>query len=226
MLAVFEKITIKSVFFNAKGEKTKCEFSLTMQEITDPLYSESKGECGTEIILEKVNDKFLKATAKYSQENIADNILNHCLLYYLNNDAPCVEIIENNLIISLKNQFSPKDFVVNEAKDSIGNDCFTWYFVKNEKSSFHELVLCAHNRRVKSKKLEKILPLFSSAISDDKINGYVTIYVVGEYLDNLVNSSRTGFNFPKLNEDQDDSSLNLDLDTTRQIIEKDIDKKP
>lgn len=45
----------------------------------------------------------------------------------------------------------------------------------NAKSNYHELALCAHNRKVKGKKIEKILPVFSSPLADGDKEYHITL---------------------------------------------------
>ena len=156
--------------------------------MSEPVYSETKLKVSrTRITLNGLQDRFVKESAKYSHENIADNILGHCLLYFLSGNVPSIVIEENGIDINLANQFSPTDFVRFTIPDKIKDVDFTWYFVKKIKGKGHELCLCAHNRKVKCKKVEKILPIFASPIQEN-VDGeidevYFTIYIVSDYLD-------------------------------------------
>lgn len=224
VLSVFKNISVESVFED-KGTFKKITFTLSTEGMSEPVYSETKlHNKKTIITLNGLQDRFIKESAKYSHENIADNILGHCLLYFLSGNVPTIVIEENGLDINLTNQFSPKDFVRFTIPDKIKEVDFTWYFVKKIKGKGHELCLCAHNRKVKSKKVEKILPIFASPIQENRngeiIETYFTIYVISDYLDKIVNSTRNAFNFPKEKENDDNI---LDLQIEKLILEKDID---
>ena len=147
--------------------------------------------------LGSINPDFIKASAKYSHELIADNLLSHCVLFYINRTAPIIEIMEDDIIINLDNRFNPDDFVRQSTSLSLGRHVFSFFFVNTNKKQ-HSISYCANSRKVKSKKVTSILPIFSSAVIEN--NGdeaYYDIYIVSPYLDRLVNSSRTDIKFPK-----------------------------
>lgn len=180
----------------------------------------------TEIILSNINPKFKQATARYSQEDIADSILEHCLLYYLSNEAPLIRIVENDEAINLTKQFSPTDFVKHKIEDKILKYDFTCYFVKNNKLKCHEYLLCAHNRKVRGKRIDKIFPIFTSKIINAGEECWLQLYVVSNYLDEKVNMSRNEIIFPKVQDDfeNEDDSLEFEEENRTVIVEKDIDK--
>lgn len=125
ILSVFNTVEVKSI--TAKGADNAISFKLSRtQGLSDPIYSTSKNDIQTTIKLSDLNPEFKTATAKYSQEDIADNILSHCLLYYLNSDVPLIEIIEDNLVINLSNQFSPKDFIKHHYTEKLGEYEFSY----------------------------------------------------------------------------------------------------
>lgn len=226
ILSVFKNIKIVSHYQSGDSYK-KISFSLNEDGLSEPVITNSNlKESSTVITLEGIYARFLKESAKYSHEAIADSILAHCLLYFLSEDAPNIIIEEEGLDINLTNQFSPKEFVRHNKKEKVKGQEFYWYFVKRLKGKGHELILCAHNRKVKSKKVDKLLPIFASPITELSDSGekdiYYTIYVVSSYLDGIVNSTRNEFKFPKDKRDDEDSTLDLDIDQL--IFEKDIDE--
>lgn len=222
MLSVFKSLQVTSVTEGINGGNTKLAFTLSNEGLSEPIVEETRNEIGTTIRLDSIHKKYVKETAKYKQEAVADSILKHCLLYYLSGNIPHIEVIEDNMVINLANQFSPADFVQHSCETTIEGKIFSWYIVKNAKSNYHELALCAHNRKVKGKKIEKILPVFSSPLADGDKEYHITLYAVSEYLDEIVNMSRTGFDFPHIQAD-DETENRLGVECERQIIEKDID---
>jgi hypothetical protein len=69
----------------------------------------------------------------------------------------------------------------------------------------HLLHYCANNREVYAKSLSKDIPELNRVISptdNDDDSFYIHAYLKGQYLDELVNSERTGFNFPKAEDDE------------------------
>ncbi len=229
MLSVFDHIKIKSVYKESLDDKDLWlrSFELSRKDgliANDPILSNS-GNCTTEIILSDVNYKFKQATAKYCQEDIADSILEHCLLYYLGNEAPLIRIVENDEAINLTNQFNPTDFVKHKIEDKILKYDFTCYFIKNNKLKAHEYLLCAHNRKVRGKRIDKIFPIFTSKIVNKGEDCWLQIYVVSNYLDEKVNMSRNEIIFPKIQEDSEneDGVLKFDDEHRTVVVEKDID---
>lgn len=226
ILSIFNTISIDSII-NVNNANQRVRFGLTRKAgLTNPQYEDTTKPVCTTIVLNDLNPNFSKESSKYSHEKIADSVLSHCLLYYLNDDAPQIEIVENNMIINLSNQFSPKDFVKHTITETIKDKNFTWYFVKDVKANYHELCLCGHNRKVKGKHIDKIYPIFSSPAEDSGQMFYYKVYVVSPYLDSRVNMSRNEFNFPKVkNEEEAEQKEELDVNVQKLIIEKDIDEK-
>lgn len=225
MLSVFSKIMINSVIRKSADENEFISFTLSRTEgLSEPERRTTKKEIQTEIILSELDPKFQKATAQYSQEEIADSILSHCLLYYLRQNVPIIEVVEDKTVINLSRQFSPADFVKKHYQGTIGEYKFDLYFVHNDKSKVHEYCLCGHNRKVKGKRIDTIFPIFSSEIEDNNESYFVQLYVVSTYLDEIVNMSRNEFKFPKkLNSDDYTNQLDFS-DIPQTIFEKDIEQ--
>lgn len=221
ILSVFDKIEVKSI---RKGNPNELiSFSLSRSEgLSDPKIVETLNPPRTEIILSEINQKFKPVTALYSHEAIADKILAHCLLYYLGGNVPYIEIIEDDMVIILDNQFSPTDFVKTKVSKKIGEYDFNLYIVRNDKIRTHEYCFCSHNRKVKTKKLETILPLFSSKIDDNGDSYFIQVYVVSKYLDGIVNMSRNELRFPKALNDAVELEIG-NYSIYQSITEKDVE---
>ncbi len=223
ILSVFNTIEIRSI--TSGNPNNSISFRLSRKDgLSDPIQTTTNNKVQTEIKMSNLNSDFKLATAKYSQEDIADSILAHCLLYYLNNSAPHIEIIEDELVINLSNQFSPTDFIKHKYTEKLGEYDFTLYIVRNDKIKAHEYCLCGHNRKVKGKKVETILPIFSSKIEEDQQPYFIQIYVVSTYLDGIVNMSRNEFRFPKSSNTTEESPKIDYLDNYKTITEGDIEK--
>jgi hypothetical protein len=68
--------------------------------------------------------------------------------------------------------------------------------------------LCAHNRKVKGKRIDKIFPVFTSKIVSEKGEEcWLQLYITSNYLDERVNISRNEIIFPKVQEDSDENGL-------------------
>ena len=215
MLAVFDKITIDSII--ASNEKNHIKFELSRKDgLSTPVYGRLETTPRTFIRLQGVNNKFSKAVAKYNDEEIINKLLGHCLLYYLNKKAPQILYTDSDGITTdLNRKFNPNYFVKKEDEDIICDKKFKIYHVKSQNASCHEICLCGHNRLVKSKRLDAVLPVFSSAIEEFGESYYLKTYVISDYLDNIVKIGRNEFNFPKEkkhNDDDEQDSIELNFD--------------
>lgn len=223
ILSVFNTIEIKSV--TGSTSNNLISFRLSRKEgLSDPFQTTAKNKVQTEIKMSDLNSQFKSATARYSQEEIADSILAHCLLYYLNGSAPQIEIIENDSVIDLSKQFSPTDFITHKYVEKLGEYKFTLYFIRNSKIKAHEYCLCGHNRKVKGKKVETILPIFSSKLEDNEQGYFIRIYVISAYLDDIVNMSRNEFRFPKPSTEKEEYPRIDYRDDYKLIVERDIEE--
>lgn len=229
MLSVFNSIKVKSIYIDSS---TDTAFTVRTFELSRKNgVAENKPKVSkaikpiTEISLSEINAKFKEASARYNQESIADNILEHCLLYYLNGNAPAIRITENEEAINLTNQFNPNDFIRHKFEDKILAYDFVCYYVKNNKLKAHEYLLCAHNRKVKSKRIDKIFPIFTSKITDNEEECWLQAYVVSDYLDKRVNISRNEIIFPKIKDDSDNDEVKISFDKEHRavVVEKDVD---
>ena len=196
MLSFFENIDIDSTTQISGGFRRKKLHLDRENGFTEELAETKLKERRTSVCLSSLLPKFQKASSKYQQEVMADAVLNHCLLYFINGIAPKIRIIEKDNVIDLKNQFSPKDYIIDEKNISHKGHTFKLSFIKSEKK-YHSICLCANNRKVKGKKVTSILPIFSSPIKWNNVDTYFDLFVISEYLDDKVNSSRTDFRFPK-----------------------------
>lgn len=136
-LSFLKKIDIESI---VEGENSNYKVKLHLDRnsglIEDtPVKTQNKRK--TTVILSNLDNHFTKVSSQYNQESIADNLLEHCLLYFLNDNAPTINLFEDNICINLKNQFSPQDFIHTKEVRSLKNKEFTFYFVKNKKIIIH-----------------------------------------------------------------------------------------
>lgn len=220
-LSFFKNIEIESI---VEGKETNLKVQLHLNRekgLVDDEPVNTKNTRKTTVSLLNLDARYAKISSQYNQESIADSLLEHCLLYFLNDNAPTINLFEDGVSINLKNQFSPQDFIHTKKEEKFKNKDFSFYFV-NSKKSQHSYTYCANNRKVKSKKVKTIFPLFSSPISIENDSYFFDIYIVSEYLDSIVNSSRTDFCFPKQN--NEDEGNRFDFESTSELItEKEIE---
>lgn len=208
-LKVFEKMKIQSVFKDTDTlKKRKFIFENTPRGFDS--YEEEpvqKGTIGTSIELCNIKAEFDKKFPR-SLADIAKEIVMHFQLYFIQKDVPEI-VLENDgssIIVNLNNLFE-REFLndVNDKPFNVGEENFTLYLSKSYNNvQSHKIHFCAHNRSVIDEGLYKrIIDLGKSPIKqeDDGREFYYQAFVIGNFLDNNVDTERVGFIFPKGDED-------------------------
>nr|WP_315248633.1 hypothetical protein [uncultured Flavobacterium sp.] len=203
VLATFEKILIKSNYQENKNWKFR-EFSFDSPNEIQPIdLTESKDNKNKTIVelLNWNNDELRNYTA-LSLEDIAEQLMQHCLIYYLCEDLPTIEIYEpnENKLINLN------DLYVNVSKDAekefpIGKynfRCFVTKKIKKSSRKNHYIYFCANSRIVGNpKSLSTVDTLFAYPINEHGKQYLLDVYVVSEYLNKGVYPTRNGFSIPQ-----------------------------
>ena len=224
MLSVFEDIEIESTFFeNGKTLQRKVKFTDKYDEDKDTQCDliDLQKSIRTKLIFSKIRTKFHKASSTFSHENIADQILEHCLLYFLEKNIPKITVEEEDVVINLSTQFNPNDFLLSEIPRKIKDREFTFYIVKDTKVTANEYSLTAHNRRVRGKKIEKILPIFKSKIDAKDQECFINIYVTSDFLNSRVTEARDDIKLDKIS---DDAQLSIKDKISEEDIQNEIKK--
>lgn len=133
-----------------------------------------------------------------SLDEISYKLANHCLIYYLCDDLPEIEIYdkESSSLVRMSeiyeklSQDKKKEF-------PLKNFNFTCYVTKTEKTGNRKhnySYFCANSRVVgNGRNLSKISSLFQFPIIKNGITYFLDIYVVSEFLNKKVYRSRNGF---------------------------------
>lgn len=216
VLSVFGDMKVTSTYRDE--ELKQIDFTLSLKEgLSEPTFSKGTGHTGTTVLISNLNEVFKDKSASYNLENIADSILEHCLLYYLTQEAPSIAVHEGDETINLSNQFSINDFINDTYKETIKGQDFQLFFVKGNKRRIHQFSLCANNRVVKSKNVNAVFPLFSSPVIENNTQVFIRIYVISSYLNEIVNMSRNELDFPK-RKDGDNGSRIYETDVDSVVI--------
>lgn len=161
---------------------------------------------GTEILLSEFKEEYLKNSPKDISE-IAREIVTHFQLYFIQNNAPDIIIMnQNNVEINLNKLFT-KEFLkdIKTMSFEVGENPFTLLLTKSINAQSHKLHFCAHNRSVKEEGLyNRIIDLGKYSIKTVTENFYYQAFVVGEVLNEYVDIERVGFNFPNDDENEDE----------------------
>ena len=157
---------------------------------------------------------------------IAERIIEHCLIYFLNEDCPQIILTDNEDKIILNDYFNDltagntfkSEFTVNEYSFKI--TMLKWF--EHEQFTNHKISLCANNREVEFFNVNKIFPDINSKIEDDESGKQYLIvcYVEGEYLDQHINDERTEIKFSQDGLFDEDLIAKSDLYTSLQPVLK------
>ncbi|MCT3704339.1 hypothetical protein HZQ89_18235 [Elizabethkingia anophelis] len=199
VLATFERILIKSNYLENKEWKYR-EFlfdSINEVQLVNSIDSEIS-ERKTIVELSNWNSDELRDFTALDLEEIAEQLMQHCLIYYLCGDLPNIEIYEpdrdksinlNKLYDSLSKD-AEKDFTIAKNKFS----CFVTRKKKNNSRKNHYVHYCANSRIVGSpKSLSNVDAIFAYPINENNNQYLLDIYVVSEYLNKKVYPTRNGF---------------------------------
>jgi hypothetical protein len=205
-LAAFQEIHVKSDYYeNGTWKYREFKFN-AIQEIFDPVEKESDiNENKTVVELINCNNQTILDKTAISVKDIEYEIMQHCLIYYLNGDLPLIEILDKDM----EDAENVNELYKNLAKErersfDVKSQSFKIYIMKTLKENSrknHYIHYCANSRVVgRSKNLNKINSLFSYPIVKDGKQSFLDIYVVSEYLNKKVYRSRNGFAIPQEND--------------------------
>lgn len=213
MLAIFNEIAIDSIINKTKDNHIS--FALTRSGgISNYNVSTTKNPPKTIVKLSSINKGYLASSARFNDDEIINNIIAHCLLYFISGTIPQITYENSaNEIIDLNKKYNPNYFVLKKEDRSLCGRVFSIFHVKSVDAKFHEICLCGNGRLVKTKRLDSVIPIFSSAIITDEEPYFLKTYVISEYLDSIVKLGRNEFAFPKekeLDDAEEDSEINFE----------------
>ncbi len=208
-LKAFSEVRVNSIY-QKEGKIYRRQFKFTSSG--DGIHNHSN-EAATNTEERKTIVELRNFIDKYSSkcpqnlEPIARRIIEHCLIYFISDSSPMINIIDGSTTINLNTFFNEqiKTNYVSE-KFTIKSrefEVFSFQLYRAETSE-HKLHYCAQNREVCSEKLSKYIADLrdNKKIKDE--NGQLFTYfayVVGKYFDENVNSERISFNIFDSSED-------------------------
>ncbi|MDR0421266.1 MAG: hypothetical protein LBH30_07465 [Prevotellaceae bacterium] len=205
-LAAFQEIHVKSTYCENDVWKYR-EFKFNaIQEIFDIVEKEpdiNKNKTIVELI--NCNNQTILDRTAISVKDIEYEIMQHCLIYYLNDDLPLIEILDKDM----EDAENVNDLYKNLSKErersfDVKGQSFKIYIMKTLKENSrknHYIHYCANSRVVgRSKNLNKVNSLFSYPIVKDGKQYFLDVYVVSKYLNKKVYRSRNGFTIPQEND--------------------------
>ena len=229
-LKAFRQLNVSSQFLDERAEQKTISFDFKPTKEGFDNFSEPKinGKgTGTTVRLSNYREEYQK-NLEFDLHSIAREIIAHFQLYFIRKQAPTIIVRnQNNVEFNLTKLFALEFKSEVEDKDfHIGEEKFTVYLTKSLKIQSHKIHFCAHNRSVIKEGLYSlIVDLGKYSIKDEESNRfYYQAYVVGDTLDEFVDTERIGFNFPDGNEEEDEETIDLNLAKLRRASVKCIEE--
>ena len=197
-LKAFSSTHIESTFRDdGVWSRRSFDFALNNLDINDTLDEISEQDDNQTIV--ELKD-YLPGFGKYVPKNgetIANKIMQHCFIYLMSSKCPQISVIDD-VKYSVNQMFEEKiRRQENSVVFTVGDCEFSLLHTEVEDSSLgaNKLYLFAHDRMVTEYDIEKDITDLDKNLFKDK--GYFYVGVLsGKYLDDNVDSSRTGFSFP------------------------------
>lgn len=200
-LKAFNSVNICSVF-HEDGAIYKREFDFNPVDGVTPennVINIDSGEPKTAIFLKGFSHLY-RQKCPVELDVIAKKVIEHCLLFFISDNCPQITISDNvSATIDLNQYFNAniKDSL-NQDKFELSKEEFVLYHLRlPEGSTKHELHLCANMQEVASIELKHYMPDLQKKIvpADFPTGFYYVGYLTSPYLDSIVNTTRTEFNY-------------------------------
>lgn len=142
-----------------------------------------------------------KEEAPRSLDLLAQRIVEHCLAYFLDPNCPRV-MLEGSGDQPIDLNEYVRSYINDRSSThtfSVEGQAFVFRGVRlyNVRDREHSLIFAANRREVKVERLSKLVESLPPRLEDEAGESFVYLgFVSGDYLDEGVNSERTGFSFP------------------------------
>lgn len=224
VLAAFDEYYVKSSYIE-NGQWFLREFRFTSENEIEPiaLAEFEAGDFKTIVEIKNCNSPNILERSALSIKQVAEAIMQHCLIYYLSGTLPRIEIIdEESKTAEVVNELFEKVSKEKERTFQINNNIFKLYITKTQKEGNRKnnyLYYCANSRTVgNGRNLKNVNSIFTYPVLLNGTSYFFDIYLVSEYLDNKVFKTRNGFNVPREKE-------NLLFNSSEIITFQDIEEK-
>lgn len=222
-LKAFDDISVSSVFRSTIGNQRRTfDFKYSEEGIENHNLENVNGEARATKIEFKNFKKQYKNNCPRDLKELANKVLDHCLVYLVLENCPTIRLVDNDTTIVINDIFSEniKNLKTQKFKIKDYNFELNIYKVLNLITT-HQLHFCANDREVYSKPLSKDIPELNRRLKSDESGEefYLKAYIKGDYLDSIVNEERTNFNFPRENDAVDFPDSIKESDFTKALLE-------
>lgn len=206
VLAAFKQLHVRSTYKKGNDFWYR-EFNFDAAEEIVLIYNEKKVESTlkTTVELSDFDNASIKISTARSVNEIAELLMQHCLIYYLCSDLPRIELLDNETNeVAVVNELYEKLTKEREKGFDLDNINFHCYITKEEKINNrknHYIYYCANSRVVGSgKSIAKVNSLYAYPIQENGNQYFLDVFVVSDYLNKKVYPTRNGFSIPFENE--------------------------
>jgi hypothetical protein len=203
VLAGFKKIIVQS-WYNENGKTWYREFTFEPETEVIELKNERVENQTAKTIVEfsECHSLKIKDSTAISVQEIAELIMQHCLVYYLCNELPRIEILDKETNeIAVVNELYDRLSKEREKEFPVRSFNFHCYVTKEEKVNNrknHYIHYCANSRMVGyGKSLSKVNSLYAYPIIENGKSYFLDVFVVSNYLNQKVYATRNGFSIPQ-----------------------------
>lgn len=205
-LKAFYNVSIESIYYEDSIPKIRSfSFNLrTPDGIEQPIVNTLEGnpEKKTLITLSGYKDPY-KSKCPKRIDTIANRIVEHCLIYFIDENCPSINLLDGPNKINLNSYFekitSGNRFTEMFKVDSNTFEITLLKWFAHEELTFHRISMCANNREVENFNINKVIPDLSGKIKDSTTaqNYLIVGYIEGKYFDDNINDERTEIKFSK-----------------------------
>lgn len=203
VLAAYENLHINSNFLeNDKWKLREFEFNSNDEVKKIQLKESENKKFKTIVRAYNCFNAIIKQKSAISLEEISEKIMQHCLIYYLNNSLPKIIIYdeESEKLEDIDDLYA-KVSKEKERTFKVKDKKFKIYVTKtlkagNRKNNY--IHYCANSRVVGNpKNIKNFNSLFNYPVNKNGNLYFLDVYVVSEYLNDKAFKARNGFNIPK-----------------------------
>jgi hypothetical protein len=203
ILAAFREIYVRSNYAENgiwKYREFKCDAENEVQPIA--LKDSELNENKTSVELLNCFNPIIKDRTAISIGEISQELMNHCLIYYLCGQMPTVKIFDaDDKKGEVLNDLYAKVSKEKERKFKIVNHSFKAYITKVKKENnrkHHYIYYCANSRVVgQGRSIGKINASFSYPLNEKGTLYFLDVYLVSDYLNSKNYKARNGFSIPQ-----------------------------
>lgn len=199
-LKAFDTVTISSTYFEDDCWHLR-EFNFALTGVTpeqnDKILESKEVGQRTIVSLKGFRNPYRDSVA-YSLESLAKKLIEHCLPYFITAKCPQIILQDNRGEMFNLNSYYEKTYKYSLHQDPMelnGKHYTLYHMLLSEGADKHELHLCANNREVKSYVLSNYIPDMKKKLINGEDSYYYVGYLAGDYLDDVVNTERSDFDF-------------------------------